>query len=211
MGGTLRDATTRVVRLGLGGGQRKTMFRLIVAACALILAAGLTEAQTKRDIRGFYPGMTRAQLEQRAKELRGKEGWWSILFAFPPCHGGLYTYSCTMDGDKIDLTFTNDGSLVEKVVLRFKSGTEPADSAMISKQYGLQPQESSGLNVLGLTRVLNSIVTSSLASWALSDDLILELKGINDYELSLRSQKLLHLDLEQYEAERRNVNPAPKF
>ncbi len=82
---------------------------------------------------------------------------------------------------------------------------------MISKQYGLQPQESSGLNVLGLTRVLNSIVTSSLASWALSDDLILELKGINDYELSLRSQKLLHLDLEQYEAERRNVNPAPKF
>jgi hypothetical protein len=176
--------------------------------------------EAKKDIRGFYAGMTVDQFVERTESFLNGGDKPNVLFRLfyettNQCLQSVWRQSgitCKLNGETFDFKFTAtdmNNRLLEEIVLHFKSSTDPEEMVRtISDQYG-PPSDLSGINVLGLSRFLNLMVAAELAKWDLRDEIVLELRGINDYELHLYSQKIMRLDAEA--AKPRSVNPSPKF
>jgi hypothetical protein len=163
------------------------MRTLLVVILAVLPVLNAT-AQTKQDIRGFFPGMS---VDELSKSLRTVS------------RGGCSNSHEQMQAG-IVLCRVSDGNLILYLTqhvtppvlkgLRFSFSSTTPFSRMIehiSGEYGLAAEHRD----LG----------SGHAIWKLSKDKVLELSYRGEYVLDLTSHSLTAIDIEA------SVNPAPKF
>jgi hypothetical protein len=213
-----RDARSRERPPGDG---ELNMTKLIPAAFAIAILSGTAMAQNaspKQDIRGFTPGMSRAEIESAAQKSN------CIFEGKYRCH----TQEPEPDRISILFQFTSHTSVVHMVDATFKSGSTPTELiAVISTQYSRQPDsvlrpnitESEMYRIAEAYAALLNGDLLQLAKWKLSDLVTLELgkslRGDFPYKLQLYSKRLDEIDKEidrqEEEQRRRSLNPAPKF
>src|SRR5438132_6632073 len=100
---------------------------LLASLCWALLIFTAAEADTKKDLRGFYPGMSKADFDQQFK----KAG----------CGGS----ACKVDDGSLGFVFTKNLNppALKEVIFKFKSGTPPQEMiAQISKQFNARPVKS---------------------------------------------------------------------
>jgi len=195
----------------------------LVAALVLSLSVA-SNAAAKRELRGFFPGMSKEEVTEKGK---------AAGCSYAPSAG------CKVDDGELNFNFTKTLSppLVREVVFRFKSGTQPAEMiSQISSQFGVRPvksnQQQDIIRAMGC-KICYAIDRSGkvggvLARWQLGNGLSLQLDlrdytgvgriEIADYALFLTSQKVEAADKQAEQQARdvdaakfRKVNPVPKF
>jgi hypothetical protein len=178
--------------------------------------------RSKKDIRGFYAGMEVVEFEQQLKSIGCKID-----------REKLQTSSeagCTISDGSFTFRFTKNlnPSVLYETAFQYVAGTKPPEMiALVSSQYGILPKKVDqdwGVDSKK-TEVMDSTIHGfmaaftgiriSIAEWDLSDQMLLELKGIGNYELRLYSKKLADQDAEvlrtKRDSERKNSNRTPKF
>jgi hypothetical protein len=159
--------------------------RILLAVIFAALTVLDTTAQTKQDIRGFFPGMSVNELSKSVREV--SKGACSnshdqVQAGILLCRFSFY------------LTQYVTPPVLKGLRFSFSSTTSfPQMIEHISKEYGLAAQH----------RDLGS--GHAYATWKLSMDRALELSYRGEYLLDLTSHSLTAIDVEA------PVNPAPKF
>jgi len=198
----------------------------------LVIAGNLSFAETKKDIRGFFPEMTWTEFEANLKSINGiskyctdlKQIRWHALNENDlQCDVGKFSDN----GERFTFSFYKppnntaiNALLLKSIDFQFSSNIPTLEMmAHVSEQYGIDPYEKNRTYIddsTSLKSLFSSVVGHGrmIARWKLSDELVLELKGIPAYGLELSSQKLILLE----GAERRGLiekqnaaKPAPKF
>ena len=209
--------------------------QLGLAGAFLALGIYSCTAQSKQDIRGFTPGMTAAQFDQKIdqmlddkyRNLEGVQGtihWWirKVLRIRPTnCTPDFTALSstgkvgCELDGNTFQATFTNHlrPRVIRAVSMTFWSDLPPAALIKkISAQYDLtplkMPTEKDESAVYGLSWIGAKL---PLAEWQLSGDLTLTLGGFQHYELSLVSKSIQAQDSQAQRDGQGKANLSPKF
>jgi hypothetical protein len=190
---------------------------LMLLGIVLWWSPGLT-AEPKRDLRGFYPGMPKAEFDEQSKAAN--------------C--GLT--DCKLEGGSLHFIFTKSITppVLKEVGFNFESGTAPEEMiALTSKQYNVAPLKSDQKadiayakghsEYVALFGKYMDVVGGRIARWNLGNGLHLQLDisgpgSVNKYALFLTGQKMVDADKQAEQrakdAERaklRAVNPAPKF
>ncbi len=194
-----------------------TIFTLTLIVASPVLA------EPKRDIRGFFPGMPRAEFESQFKA------------------SNCQISSCKDDQGTLSFVFSEiEGKPLKEIAFVFRSGTAmDAMIALVAKQYSvpLPPESKIKANVqsairghpvyspgwFGTPQGIVLVPGGLLAKWQISKDLHLQLDVSNaappfEYKLFLTSDTLVDAEKRARadkknaeEAARRAVNPAPKF
>jgi hypothetical protein len=193
-------------------------------------AGGAQSKAVKRDILGFFPGMSKEEFDAREAQCLQGDG----------CGFATGSQSSQWGGVRRTLTEKLDRNLVKEVEFRFSSGTPPQEMiASISDQYGTNPVKPNwsaeirsatiGHECPGrLPQTLSDLacVGGLIAEWRLDESLHLILKlnkpaaggRPNEYYLILSSRALAALE-EQPEKDRRReqdnrlraINPQQRF
>lgn len=171
-------------------------------------ATAATPAGAKRDLRGFWPGMTTAEADD------------AIKYNGLNCHEKTgYTACASADGE-IDLTYARElhPPVVQQVDLYMESGLDSKTMvARITDQYGVAPRKpASGHKDDSNVPLLSAIgLRLSVAAWDLPEGTVLQLSGAQSYELQLSSPPLAQRNdiafRTRLDAEKARLNPAPKF
>lgn len=178
----------------------------------LVLPENLSFAETKKDIRGFYPEMTWTEFETNLKSINGiskycadlKQIRWHVLKENDlqcevgnfPDNGERFTFSFYKPPNNT----TTNALLLKSIDFQFGSNIPTLEMmAHVSEQYGIDPYEKNQTYIddsTSLKSLFSSVVGHGrmIARWKLSDELVLELKGIPAYGLELSSQRLLLLE-----------------
>lgn len=171
-------------------------------------ASAATPVGPKRDLRGFWPGMTAGEAAE------------AITYNSLRCQEKSdYTACASVDGE-IDLTYARElrPSVIQQVDLYMESGLDAnAMVARISEQYGVGPRKTTpGHKDDSNVPLLSAIGLRLLVStWDLLEGLILQLSGAQSYRLQLYSPFIAQQNdialRARLDAERARLNPAPKF
>jgi hypothetical protein len=184
----------------------KVLFVILISFCLMLAASA---AETKKDIRGFYPGMTKVQFERKVKDV----------CSATPC--------TTSDGGTLNFVFTEylNPPILKQVEFIFVSNTMPADLiSSISTQFKARAATYPAKGTEGILVATSRAdgLGAVIAKWDLGKGLLLdlEIKGHEgkNFRMSLLDRKIETADTqakrnadEERAAKFRAANPPPKF
>jgi hypothetical protein len=192
----------------------------ILVALAALATVHEASAQTKKDILGFYPGMTKSEFDKQLVEMSKGD-----------CTPFWNSGSCSLKSGKLIFSFTKE-NLLQDVIYKFVSGTEPEEIVnQITSEYKAKLRPGDVKQAIGKARIGQWVAMGSrtvllrsarIAEWELSskDILFLELETVsgNEFRLFLMKPKFIEAHKAELqkakddkERERRSVNPKPKF
>jgi hypothetical protein len=202
--------------------RRKTLAAFAAVLTISSMASPIQATEAKRDIRGFYPRMSNEAFIAGLKALN--------------C-----TISCEVDNGRISFNRSElSGRPLREIVYVFKSGT-PMDKMVgrVAHEYGVQPPAPSKLKEaiktatrghptyspgwFGTPKGVVYVPGGILAKWSLNKGLWLQLEVAHveppfEYKLFLFDDSIVREEREQKsrmkakdEADRRAINPTPKF
>jgi len=197
--------------------MRANMRALLGVLCCTGICT-TAQAEAKKDLRGFYPGMPSTAFDEQ----------------FKVANCGLT--DCNVEGGSLRFIFTKNVTppVLKEVSFKFESGTPPEEMiALTSTQFNVPPQKSDQkadiayakghVEYVALFGKYTLVVGGRIAGWSLGNGLRLQLDlsgpgSVYKYTLFLTSQKVIDADKQAEQrvkdadrAKLRAVNPAPKF
>src|SRR5713101_1626891 len=183
------------------------MKTLVAILIWLFLMPAIAIAQTKQEIRGFFPGMPKVEFEKKFKDA------------------GCSANSCTLPDGKILFIFTEhlNPPALREVQFIFESKRAPLDMiSSVSKQFGARAATFPERNTVSVLSATANPYGGTIADLDLANGVSLRLfvKGFSGdhYWLVLSDRKIESADNQakrradqDQKAKQRAANPAPKF